>query len=78
MTPRLSSTYTGDQPALLWWISSPSSPSIFGMLGPHMSISRSPTCSNVGQSYYVSRFTCIIMCAYVRNILLYDKDAVYQ
>lgn len=45
MTPRLSSTYTGDQPALLWWISSPSRPSILGMLGPHMSMSSNPTCA---------------------------------
>lgn len=44
MTPRLSSTKTGDQPELLWWISSPSNPSILGILGPQMSMSSSPTC----------------------------------
>jgi hypothetical protein len=44
ITPRLPSTYTGDQPAALWWISSPSRPSILGMEGPQMSMSSSPTC----------------------------------
>lgn len=45
ITPRLSDTYTGDHPALLWCTSSPSRPSILGMLGPHMSMSRRPTCA---------------------------------
>mmetsp|Transcript_18254 Transcript_18254/g.39902 ORF Transcript_18254/g.39902 Transcript_18254/m.39902 type:complete len:219 (-) Transcript_18254:47-703(-) len=43
ITPRLSCTYTGDHPMLLWWISSPSIPSILGMDGPQMSTSISPT-----------------------------------
>lgn len=43
MTPRLSSTYTGDQPAALWCTSWPSSPSMRGTLGPVMSTSSNPT-----------------------------------
>lgn len=45
MTPRFSSTNTGDQPAALEWISWPSSPSIRGTLGPQMSMSSKPTCA---------------------------------
>ena len=41
-------TYTGLQPAPLWWISSPSSPSILGTEGPQMSMSSRPTCSGRG------------------------------
>lgn len=44
-------TYTGDQPAPDWWISSPSRPSILGTEGPQMSISSSPTCSRARQKY---------------------------
>lgn len=36
-------TYTGDQPAPDWWISSPSRPSILGREGPQMSMSSRPT-----------------------------------
>jgi len=36
-------TYTGDQPALLRWISCPSKPSILGIEGPQMSKSINPT-----------------------------------
>ena len=42
-------TYTGDQPAPLWWISSPSRPSILGTEGPQMSMSSSPTCTRGGR-----------------------------
>ena len=44
MTARLSSTYTGDQPRLLRWISSFSRPTSLGTLGPQMSMSNKPTC----------------------------------
>lgn len=37
-------TYTGLHPAPLWWISSPSRPSILGTEGPQMSMSNRPTC----------------------------------
>lgn len=43
MTPRLSLTQTGLQPALLTWIVSCSTPIILGMLGPQMSVSIIPT-----------------------------------
>ena len=78
MTPRLSSTYTGDQPALLWWISSPSKPSILGMLGPQMSMSRSPTCQGeqvlaVGPMCKIRQRRCdacqVVQCSCMRHCL---------
>ena len=46
--PALTCTYTGDQPAPDWCISSPSRPSILGTEGPQMSMSSRPTCSAEG------------------------------
>ena len=43
MTPRLSETQTGLQPALLTWIVSVSTPIILGIEGPQMSVSIMPT-----------------------------------
>mmetsp|Transcript_104326 Transcript_104326/g.304552 ORF Transcript_104326/g.304552 Transcript_104326/m.304552 type:complete len:240 (+) Transcript_104326:667-1386(+) len=43
ITARWSSTYTGDQPSLLWCTSWPSRPSICGTDGPQMSTSSKPT-----------------------------------
>lgn len=43
ITDRLSSTYTGSQPLLLWCTSPCSTPIILGILGPQISISRMPT-----------------------------------
>ncbi len=54
MTPRLSDTYTGDQPVLLWCTSSPSSPSMRGALGPQMSMSSRPTCATAAAAELVS------------------------
>lgn len=47
-------TYTGLHPVPLWWISSPSRPSILGTEGPQMSMSNSPTCA-VGHGEKESR-----------------------
>jgi hypothetical protein len=43
ITAKLSSTKTGSHPLPLACTFSPSSPTIFGIEGPHISISRSPT-----------------------------------
>ena len=43
MTLKLSATQTGLQPSELMWMDSVSTPSIFGMLGPQMSVSIIPT-----------------------------------
>ena len=43
MTLRLSSTYMGDQPEPDWWTPSPSQPIMRGWLGPHRSMSSTPT-----------------------------------
>merc|ERR1719215_778817 len=42
ITASLSSTYTGDQPSLLWCTSCPTKPNILGTEGPQMSTSNKP------------------------------------
>jgi hypothetical protein len=43
MTPRFSLTHTGSQPSAVTWIVSSSTPIIFGIDGPQMSVSIRPT-----------------------------------
>ena len=49
MTLRWSVTQTGDQPWLEMWMVSCSTPIIFGMLGPQMSVSIMPTAVGEGE-----------------------------